>query len=157
MKKIITLTFGLFLGLSMASTASAQVYSQTYPNGYNYNTTILYCSGAYGGYGYNNNYNCGNNYNNSYTYTSGCYTYYYNGYTRTTSIVSYNCQNSYTYTNPTTYTYYTSPYYTYQYSHGTWYPQYSNNYFYGYGNYSNGYVYTPQTNCYYVNGYYTCQ
>jgi hypothetical protein len=84
----------------------------------------------------------------SYYYTSGCYTYYYNGYTRTTTVTSYNCQNyvtpqqyypyysyypattqyystySYpvqtTYTSPVTYTTPVSQYQTYSYCNGSW-------------------------------------
>lgn len=76
----------------------------------------------------------------SYSYTSGCYTYYYNGYTRTTTITSYNCQtssNTYypvtTYpTNTYTYPYSTtiapsSQYYTYSYCNGSWRASYYGN------------------------------
>lgn len=165
MKKIITLTFGLFLAFSTASTVFAQSY-----------------------YSYNNSYSNGGslstsypvNYRPSYTYTQGCYTYYYNGYTQTTSIASYNCQNqnTYSYTNPVVYTYYTLPYiyntyytqpstyYTYGYSGGSWYPRYNNSYLFGnnsynnsnyYYNNSNGHVNTPTTNCYHLNGGYACE
>lgn len=91
----------------------------------------------------------------SYTYTSGCYTYYYNGYTAATSIVSYNCGQSYYPTQPV----YTQPaistptqYYTYRYSNGAWYPNYN----YNTTNYNYGYT-TPIYN--YTNtGYnYGCQ
>jgi hypothetical protein len=144
--------------------------------------------------------------NNSYTYTSGCYTYYYNASTLNTSVVSYNCSNNYnnnynnnnynnnynngyTYTAPSTsyyyYTtpssYYTSPYYTYQYQNGSWYPSNSynntsytssyytypigytdtgynygyNNYNYG-NNYNDGFIRTPTNPCYYQGGYQVC-
>ncbi len=106
----------------------------------------------------------------SYYYTSGCYTYYYNGYTRTTTITNYNCQSNYTITYPS------SQYYTYNYCNGSWKASYygynnCNNIFnwgsgyagyngyygtynnYSYNNYSN---YVPT--CYtYAGGYQVCQ
>ncbi len=118
-------------------------------------------------------------YTPSYNYTSGCYTYYYNGQTRTTSVVSYNCQSqtqtyypvatTYTYpsyTHPTQNTYYygNSGYHTYNYCNGSWRSAY-------YGNtnctnswLSNGNMYyytspthnTYQNGCYYQNGYLVC-
>lgn len=164
MKKIFTLTFGLLLTISATQLVSAQVYSYNTPY---YNNSQSYC----GNYGY---YNCGNQTAASYYYTSGCYTYYYNGHTRTTSTISYNCrsQQTYTYIQPTTYTYYTTPYYTYSYQRdsGSWYPSYYNttntgynntyyygNYDYGYNNYNDGFVYTPSVNCYYQGSYQICQ
>lgn len=137
MKTFISLTLGLLCALSTYGTASAQVY-------YSYNN------------GYNNTYQ--NTQQASYTYTQGCYTYYYNGYTRSTSIIGSTCQSqnvysyttpvsytyttsptytyttspSYTYTTPTSYTNQTSPYYVYGYerSNATWYPRYNNSYFF---------------------------
>ena len=150
MKTIFSIIFGLLISLGAVSTASAQVY-------YSYNGN------------YQNNYQYTNQYSNnsSYYYTSGCYTYYHNGYTGNTTITGYTCQNqNYTYTQPVTQTYYTSPYYTYSYSNGSWcntntgygynYGTYGNNYNYTYDNYSGGQVYTPTSNCYYVNGVYSC-
>ncbi len=123
----------------------------------------------------------------SYSYTSGCYTYYYNGYTRTTTITSYNCQtNNNTYypvttypVNTYTYPYSTtiapsSQYYTYKYCNGSWQLSYYgnntcstifnwntgyNSYYGTYNNYNYGYNnYNNYTsNCYYVNGYQVCQ
>ncbi len=96
------------------------------------------------------------NYNqNSYYYTSGCYTYYYNGFTRTTSVTSYNCQ-----TLPNITSYNTSPgYYTYQYNNGYWTPSNYNtqqnywggNSYYNYGNYYYGYYNNNSygSTCYY--------
>lgn len=89
------------------------------------------------------NYSCGT-FHASYTYTSGCYTYYYDGYTAATSIVSYNCGQPYYPTQPV----YMQPvistptqYYTYRYSNGVWYPSYNYNPInYGYTN--TGYNYT---------------
>lgn len=113
---------------------------------------------------------------NSYTYVNGCYTYYYNGDTRSTSVVSYNCQttnnNNYNYNQPNYQSYYTtpsysnsysySPYYTYQYSNGSWYPGSTNNYYnsgygsnnYGYSNNSYGYYDTSYNNGYNYNNSY---
>ena len=97
---------------------------------------------------------------------------------------SSNTNTQYSYVAPVISSYYTSPYYTYQYSHGSWSPSYNNNYNntnngyyyvtsptvsvgytdtnynngYGYGNYyDNGMSSIPSNPCYYVNGYYTCQ
>jgi hypothetical protein len=153
--------------LSAFSTASAQVY-------YSYNN----------GYGYNNTYQYQNTTQASYTYTQGCYTYYYNGQTNTTSIIGSTCQsqNVYSYTTPVSYTYVTapttytytqptqnyyqnsyqsSPYYTYGYSNGSWYPRYNNSligdFLFGNSSYDTGYVPTPTTYCYTAGGYYVCQ
>ena len=171
MKTIISIIFGTMLALSATSTASAQVY-------YSYNGN------------YQNSYQYTNQYtnNSSYYYTSGCNQYYHDAYTNTERYVRYVCQNqnqnSYSYVQPVTYTYYTqptytsysntsynnSPYYTYGYSRssGTWYPGYSNqngiisslfntnNTYYDTNTYSGGTGYTSPINCYYVNGYYAC-
>jgi len=159
MKTIISLTFGFLLAFSAIGTVSAQVYY------------------SYSGSGHHNQHqpSYGSQQQASYTYTQGCYTYYYNGYTRTTSIISSTCQaqNVYSYVTPVTYSYYTSPYYTYSYQQNTnsWYSPYSNYYNYGYTNtgynygnyynnygyYNNGRVYTPTNPCYSVGGYYVCQ
>lgn len=162
MKTIISLTFGLLLAISGATTVSAQVYSASlsyYPYNSNYNTN--YTSNRPSNCMYATTYpNTGcdsqNNYHASYYYTSGCYTYYYNGYTRTTSIISNSCQNqnSYTYTTPTNYSYYTSPYYTYNYSNGSWSPSYSNNMYGNNNGYTNtGYGYNYGTNYTYDTNY----
>jgi hypothetical protein len=159
MKKLITLSFGLLLAISAVSTASA-AYCVTGNTGYMY------------GY-FGNGCVTTQPVQQSYYYTQGCYTYYYDAYTLSSRAVSYNCQ---TYTNTVNYTYYTQPtmyttyptsaYYTYGYdrSSGTWYPRYSdtniwstfNNTNY-YNNYNNGFVNTPNVNCYYLNGYQICQ
>ena len=175
MKKIlIKLSLISLVSIPFFGVASAQYYSNTnsYPSGYNQN------------YNYqNSNYHQNTNYGqHSYTYISGCYTLYYNGQTRTNSVVSYNCQSNYTYTQPTysyyTYpTYYTTPsYYTYQYSNGSWYPEYGNQgYTYGSNYYDSSYYNNGHTNtgynnynygsnygsnygnsCYYQNGYHVC-
>ncbi|MBP6888075.1 MAG: hypothetical protein KBC21_00045 [Candidatus Pacebacteria bacterium] len=114
----------------------------------------------------------------SYSYTSGCYTYYYNGQTRTTSIVSYSCQSqtqtyypvATTYTYPsqvTQYPYHSSGYFTYMYCNGLWRPSYygnnncdnlsyrNNSNYYGVINYTSSY--NNLNNCYYLNGYQICQ
>lgn len=161
-KTLIKLSLISLAGFGFFGIANAQYYSNTnsYTSGYNQNSS----------YHQNTNYN-----QSSYTYTIGCYTYYYNGQTRTSSVVSYNCQLNYTYTQPTypyyTYpTYYTTPsYYTYQYTDGSWYPEYSNR---GYSNvntyYDSSYYYSGYTNtgysnasnygnsCYWQNGYQVC-
>lgn len=177
MKTIITFTFGLLLAVSTLSTASAQVYSNSYYNN-GYNNTYTNCGGNVTLYPYvsaslgcGNNYTHQNNYNYpqtqtvySYYYTSGCYTYYYDGVSRTSSVSSYNCQTqpTYSYNQPTNYTYYTQPTYTYStypsyYNSGYTNTGYYNNRNYNYNTYDNGFVYTPQTNCYSSNGYYVCQ
>lgn len=120
------------------------------------------------------------NYSPSYSYTSGCYTYYYNGQTRTTSVLSYNCTSYYP--AATTYTYPQTQYYTYHYTNnGYWTPGYNNtnywtnpysynsnsytswNYGWNYGNnntygnnYNNSYTNYNNGGCYYVNGYQAC-
>lgn len=167
MKKILTFIFSAALLFSGASLASAQMYS--YGNQNNTYSNYSYC-GTYGNYG------CGSSQQYqvaSYYYTSDCYTYYYDGYKRSSSIVSYNCQQTntnynyqYTYTYPQQYqSNYVSPYYTYKYSNGSWYPSYintnnngytdtyynNNSYYnnsYNQGNYSN--------NCYWQGGYQMC-
>lgn len=157
MKKIISLAFTTLLAISAAVTVSAYTYGT--PN-YSYDNTNCVIPMMYPYY------NTGCTTPSSYYYTSGCYTYYYNGYTRTSSIVSYNCQTTnHTYVAPITQYYYTSPYYTYSYTNGSWYPSYTYSYgnydntnYYDYTNYNNGYVYTPRTGCYYTaSGYYACQ
>ncbi len=168
MKTIITITFGLLLAVSTATTVSAQVYSDSYMGGHHHTTTN--CGGNITLYpligvsvGCNNYYNYQNNYRYqqpqtvySYYYTSGCYTYYYDGVSRTSSISSYNCQTqpTYTYTQPVTYTYYTQPT-TYTY---TTYPSYYNSGYTNtgyYNNYNNG-TYYGGSSCYYSNGYQIC-
>ena len=180
MKTIFTTIFGISLAFSAIFTASAQTdYSYTQNiNSYRGNNNICTMD-AYtcpngttvGRTGYNCQFVCSGTgasiVNNSYSYTSGCYTYYYNGYTRKTSVTSYNCQNNYqtnyTYTQPyyqTNYTYtqpyyqnsyyYTSPSYTYQYSDSSWYPSSNcNNY-----NNSSYYYNTGCTNTGYDNNNY---
>ncbi len=129
------------------------------------------CTGVYPNY-------CTGLIPSSYYYTSGCYTYYYNGYTKTTSITSYNCSTIYSqpeyytidtnYTYPVTYSYTpASQYYTYSYCNGSWTLSYygangCNSIFnYGNTNYTNNGYYRAQNynnyNCYYMNGYLTCQ
>ncbi len=83
------------------------------------------CTGTY------QNYCTGLTPPSSYYYTSGCYTYYYNGYTRTTSVTSYNCQTT------------VAPY-QYQYY------QPSNSYYIAATQYHNNYTY-PVASQYYVN------
>lgn len=137
------------------------------------------CTGVYPNY-------CMGAIPSSYSYTSGCYTYYYNGYTRTTTITSYNCQTNSTYypvttypVNTYTYPYSTtiapsSQYYTYKYCNGSWQLSYYGNnncsnifnwntgyngytgYYGTYNNYNYGYN-NYTSNCYYVNGYQVCQ
>lgn len=95
-----------------------------------------------------NSYNY-NNYNSMYypTYSSNTYpTYSSNTYTYSVPATTYSY-----YTQPTTYTSY-SPYYTYGYNDGYW----SRGVYTGFFNDNNGYIPTPTTGCYYVNGYYTC-
>lgn len=166
MKKILTLIFSIALVSSVTSLASAQMYSYG-------NQNNNYC-GTYGNYG------CSSSQQyqvNSYYYTSGCYTYYYDGYRLSSSIVSYNCQQTntnynyqYTYTYPQQYQsnyvspYYVSPYYTYKYSNGSWYPSYidvTNNNGYTNTNYNTSYYNSYNegsysNNCYWQNGYQVC-
>ena len=138
MKKILSLSFGFLL---LASVGSVSAYY--YQNQTNYQTACT--ADAYqcadgtwvGRTGSNCQFVCpstNNSYNNqSYSYTSGCYTYYYNGSTRTTSITSYNCNNtyqgntnSYSYSYPVTSYYYpSSQYYTYKACNGGWVTSYS--------------------------------
>lgn len=169
-KKLSLLPLLLFAFFGMSLFAHAQYYP--------YTTNDFYTT-SYGSYNLHNNncvimqtypytYNCNNytnSYNNSYTYTNGCYTYYYNAYTRQSTIISYNCQQTYvqpityTYTYPAQYqNYYTQPNYVYQYSHGSWYrPQYYNQMNYGnYGYTNTNYYNSYSNNCYWQNGYQIC-
>lgn len=121
---------------------------------------------------------------NSYTFQQGCYTYSYDAYTRITSLIGSTCQvnTSYNYyptyssnyyptysssyyprysynTTPVNYTV-TNPYYVYSYNNGYWTiggaTNAGYNYYDNYNYYYNNHVNTPNTSCYYVNGYYTC-
>lgn len=195
MNKIITTLFGLFLAFSAVSTGVAYA-SHTYtPNTRYHHTTTTCTLDAYtcpngttvGRTGSNCQFVCPRTsytppVQNSYTYTSGCYTYYYDGYTRSSSVVSYNCSNnyntynntygnyaytapsayyytapsSYYYTTPSSYTYNTSPYSTYQYQ-SYYYPSTYSTTGYtdtGYTTYTNNYNYTQ--GCVYVSGYQVC-
>lgn len=149
-KKLLTLSFGLFLAFSAVSTASA-----------------AYCLSGNTGYmyGYVGNGCVTQTVQQSYYYTQGCYTYYYDAYTLSSRVVSYNCQNYTYYTQPAVYTTYPN-YYTYGYnrSTGSWYPRYSDSNIWSvfgttnyYDNYNTGFVNTPSVNCYYSNGYQICQ
>lgn len=167
MKKVILSVLLASLGVSFAAASYYGGHTQTVctqdayvcPNG----TTV-------GRTGYNCQFVCPSTtitYSPSYTYTSGCYTYYYNGQTRTTSIVSYNCGTTYSYYPvATTYSYPTSQYYTYHYNSGRWSPSYTNqwtntyysnpysnwNYGWTYGGYNTNTNYTNYGN--YNTGYY---
>ncbi|MEN9881293.1 MAG: hypothetical protein RLZZ308_476 [Candidatus Parcubacteria bacterium] len=146
MKKIIALSFGLLVlsGVSIAS-ASTYYYGSSYNHGTVCSQDAYQCpNGTWvGRTGSNCQFVCSgtsnNTYQQSYTYTSGCYTYYYNGQTRTTSVLRYTCgngyynNNNYSYTYPVTTSYpstnyytYTNPssYYTYSYCNGSWTPSY---------------------------------
>ncbi len=173
---MLTLSCAVLLGA--VATASAQTIYASY-GGYNaYNTTGCRYSMIYPYSGCTTVQQPTTVY--SYYYTSGCYTYYYDGVTRNSVITGNSCQNqntyqnTYSYVTPTTNTYYnnqqyyTSPYYTYGYASGSWYPGYNGSVLFGnYGStyynsnynntYNNGVVYTPTNPCYYINGYYTCQ
>ena len=122
----------------------------------------------------------------SYFYTSGCYTYYYNGTTNSTSILSNQCSNNYnnnynnytinydTYSYPNVSYYYTVPNtyssYPYYYQNTQTYPTYPTDYVYynssyntNYNNYNVGYTdtgyanyYTQPSSCYWQNGYQVC-
>jgi hypothetical protein len=117
MKKILTrlVSFGAVTFFATFMYTSAQT---SYQSSYYYGNNTAVCTmDAYvcpdgttvGRTGYNCQFVCQSVVNNSpsYTYTSGCYTYYYNGQTRTTSVVSYNCQTQTQtyYPVATTYTY----------------------------------------------------
>jgi hypothetical protein len=188
MRNLISISFGLALALTFVGSASAQYAYTTYNNNGTFCTQDVYvCPNGttVGRTGSNCQFVCPSTpiptpVNNSYTYTSGCYTYYYNGSTLSTTIVSYNCSNNYnntysnsnynqgynTYTYPTnnnTYYYktptsYSNSYtaYPYNYQNGSWsqptYSNYNTGYNSNYYTYPSGYTDTGYSN--YVN-YYT--
>jgi hypothetical protein len=182
MRKLISIIFGFAFTLSLTNSAFA-VYYSTYNNQAFCTQDVYVCPNGttVGRTGYNCQFVCPSPsaiipVNNSYSYTNGCYTYYYNGNTNKTTLLSYNCSNNYNYTNnynqgysytytyPTTNsTYYTVPA-TYYYTQPTTYtypyyyqyqPTYSNyNYSgYGYTSYPSGYTDTGYNNYNYGNYY----
>lgn len=188
MRKIISLVAGIILGTSFITTAFASYGYSTYNTACTLDAYICPNGTTVGRTGSNCQFVCPGSstsippttLNSSYFYTSGCYTYYYNGTTNRTSIMSNNCattnytnynygsytypSNTYYYTLPTTsyyntsYTYpYTTTYYSYPssyYYNNVGYTDTGYNTTYYYGN--NNYIYTPTNSCYYVNGYYMC-
>jgi hypothetical protein len=161
MKKILLLALALSFTFTGLSVASAQYYGA-----YSYDAS--YMSGGYTNTSYSNSYPSPQHYyghGNSYSggigsYTIGCTTYYYSTRTGSVLYTSYTC-NTYQYTQPTCYytcaagyNYtYSSPYYTYGYTNGNWYPGYSSSFFGN--NYNNGYQ--NYLNCYYDQyGRYIC-
>lgn len=162
MKKILLFALGvgfMFTGLSVASAQyyGAYSYDTSYTGGYGTASySSYYPSSQYSQYHYGGGYSGGIG-----SYTIGCTTYYYNTRTGAVLYTSYIC-NTYQPTQPTCYytctggyNYnYSSPYYTYGYSNGSWYPRYSSSIF-GNSGYNN-YNYNSQT-CYYnTYGQYVC-
>lgn len=177
MRKLISLTFGLALAATFTGNVFAAYTYSTYNNGTFCTQDAYVCPNGttVGRTGSNCQFVCPSTpvpvpVNNSYTYTSGCYTYYYNGSTLSTTIVSYNCSNNYNnnytnYTYPTNYSnyYYTAPTsyytqptsYTYPYNYYQYQPTYSNYNYQGYYSYPSGYTDTGYNNYNYGNYYNT--
>lgn len=160
MKKILltTLTASVVF-LSSSLFASAQYYSQ---NQYTNYQSYLYADN------FNNQQLTNCYYTNTYppTYYGNCqgmtYTYLNNGYGYQANYIpqyNYQTQHQPTYTYPTNTYNNVGSYYTYGYTNGSWRPGYSTN---NITNLVNGVFQTanqllsPNTNCYYQNGYQIC-